>query len=212
MGLMPVKGQAPAQPMPQEGAAKDPARYTDESDGNVSPEEQAQYDRAIENAAQLMFDVKTNDFRPGIVEALQATDTPPQEGAEQGQSQPPKILALANAAVMIVSKLDDSAREAGDPLADSVLVEIGTDVVGMLAEQAEAQGVMEYSQDELDGAFITAADMYRAKAVADGRTDEDTLKGQWDELITADQEGRLGEVLPGAEQAAPAEEAPAQEA
>ena len=39
------------------------------------------------------------------------------------------------------------------------------------------------------------------QAIADGRTDEETLKGQWDELITADQQGRLGEVMPGADQA-----------
>ena len=166
---------------------------------------------AMENAAELMFDKQSGKVRDGIIEALQATEAPPAaDGEEQGKAQPPKIMALANASVMIVSKLDDSAREAGSPLSDAVLIEVGTDVVAMLAEHAELEGEMEYSQDELDGAIITAADMYRAKAIADGRTDEGTLKGQWDELLTADKEGRLGDVLPGAGQAA--EEAGPEEA
>lgn len=196
MGLM-------QQPPPAEPAAKDPSRYTDEQDSNVTPEEQASLDQAVENAAQLMFDVQSKEFRPEIAQALAASGgqpAPTPEGGEQGQTQPPKIMALANTAVMLVGKLDDSAREAKQPLTDDVLMELGQTVVEMLVDQAEAQGIEEYSQDEIDGAFITATDMYRAKAIADGRTDEETLKGQWDELITADQQGRLGEVLPGADQ------------
>lgn len=200
MGLMQSPAGAPAE--------KDPSRYTDEEDSNVSPEEQAAYEQAVENAAQLMFDVKTNKVRPEILQSLTAekTEAPVDENGEQGQAQPPHIMALANTAVTLVEKLDDSAREAKQPLSDDVLMELGQTVVEMLVEHAEAEGIQEYSQDDIDGAFITAADMYRAKAIADGRTDEETLKGQWDELITADQQGRLGEVLPGADQAPPEQE------
>ena len=197
MGLMPTQGNVPPA-APADG--KDPARYTDAADSNMaSPEEQAAVEEALENAAALMFDVQSNDFRPEIAQSLSVKDAPPLE--DGAQSQPPHIMALANTTVTIVSKLDDSAREANAPMNDDVLQEVGQNVLEMLVQQAEAQGIQEYSQDDMDGAFITATDMYRAKAIADGRTDEDTLKGQWGEIIAADQEGRIDEVLPGASKA-----------
>lgn len=205
MGLMPTPGQVPPEAAAE---AKDPARYTDEADSNASPEEQAQYEQFVNNALELIYDKTGGELRPEILEALKSTEpAPAAEGEEQGQSpQPPHIIALANTAVMIVSKLDDSSREAGQPASDEVLMEVGKDVVELLVEGAEAAGLRDYTQDDMDGAFITAADMYRSKAVADGRTDEETLKGQWDDLITADQEGRLGEVIPGADKLAPPEQ------
>jgi hypothetical protein len=94
---------------------------------------------------------------------------------------------------MVVSKLDDSAREAGKPLTDDVLQEVGDDVIGMLADIANATGIHDYTEQELEGATVASYDMYRDKAIADGRTSEDDLKQQWDGLLQADKEGRLGD-------------------
>lgn len=196
MGLMPTKVEA----------EKDPSRYTDETDSNVSPEEQEQYSKFEQGYMQLIYDGQ-GGVRPGIIEALQKEGggaAPEQQqnmqedpdAQEIGQT-PPQIFALANATVVIVEKLDDTAREAGDPLTDDVLVQGGVAVLEELAEVANAAGIHDYTQEELSGATTVAMDLYREKAIADGRTDADTLKGQWDEVIAADQEGRLDQVVPG---------------
>lgn len=176
MGLMPTPSAgAPQGQMPE----RDPSRYTDESDSNVSPEEQEQYSKFEENYMRLIY-TEQGEVRPEILQSLQA-------GAEaqvdtQGEGTPPHIMALASTAVTLVAKLDDSARESGKPLTDDVLVQGGTAVIEELAEVAEAAGVHDYSEDELSGALTVAMDMYRDKAIGDGRTDENTLKSQWDEV------------------------------
>lgn len=194
-GLMDTAQQQPAPP-PGDAppASGDPSRYTDEGDSNVSPEEQEQYSQFEQNYLKLIY-AEGGEVQPGILDALKA---PPGAPEGEGEAPPPHILALANTAVEITKTLDDSAREAGKPLSDAVLLEGGKSIVEELAEVAEAAGIHDYSEEEMTGAFATAMDMYRDKAIADGRTDEETLKGQFNELLTADQEGRLGEVLPGA--------------
>jgi hypothetical protein len=86
------------------------------------------------------------------------------------------VLALANTAVQIVSKLDASAKEAGQQIPDDILYHAGSEIVGMLAEVAEAANIHNYSEDEIQGAFFQAVDQYRPIAEADGRTDQNTLK------------------------------------
>ncbi len=193
MGLMPEQTAGPPQgQMPQPGE-RDPSRYTDDADSNVSPEEQAQYSQFEKNYIDLIY-TDDNQVRPEILESLRSGS-----GAQvdtQGEATPPHILALASTAVTLVEKLDDSAREAGKPLTDDVLTQGGVSVIEELAEVAEAAGIRDYSEDELSGATTVAFDLYRDKAIADGRTDEDTLKGQFDELLQADQQGRVQDVMP----------------
>lgn len=195
MGLMPEKMSSE-----KIASGKDPARYTDETDGNVSPEEQAQYSEFEQNMLTLLY-VEGGEVQPGVLEALQTGDA--QAPEQEGQATPPHILTLANAAVEITKRLDDTAREAGQPLSDDVLFHGGTAVIEELAEIAEAAGIHEYTEDDLQGALTVAMDMYREKAIADGRTDEETLKGQWNEVLEADQAGNLDSVVPGLSEGAP---------
>lgn len=187
-GLL-AQGQQP-QGQPQQS---DP-RYTDEHDQDqqmASPEEQAQYEQAMVNAQKLIY-TPDNQPQPGILDALKSADEQqPQD--QQGKALSPPVSALSYVAVMVVSKLDDSAREAGKPLTNDVLREVGTDVIGMLADVAQVTGIHDYSEQELEGATVAAYDMYRDKAIADGRTSEDDLKQQWEGLLQADKEGRLGD-------------------
>ncbi len=223
MGLMPTPGEEPA---PQEEQpARDPARYTDDTDSNVSPEEQAQYSKFEENFTRLIY-TPDGGIQPGLLESLApggaqaqpegeapASPAPEQEGlmgqepgaggnpddeaATPGAGGNPAVLALANTAVTIVEKLDDSARKANKPLTDAVLTQGGAAVIEELADVSADAKLYDYSEEEIAGAVALAMEMYRPKAIADGRTDEETLKNQWGEIVTADKEGRAGQVVPG---------------
>ena len=183
MGLMQDQQQAPAQ--------RDPATLTDSNDENAttaSPEEQQQYSMAENNLLSLIYE--KGNVRPGILEALKPSGEKQPESL-QGQAPPPEIMALSTLAVEIVSKLDDSAREAGQPLSNDVLAEIAQDSIEHLSEVSEASGQYDYSEDEMAGALTVAVDMYREKAIADGRTSEEELKGEFDGLLQADKSGDL---------------------
>lgn len=148
----------------------------------------------------------------GDTEQGEAPDAEQPEGEASAQGGKPSapIMALASAAVTIVSQLDDSARKAGKPISDDVLFHGGLDVVQELAEVADAAKIHDYSQEDITGAFAQAVDQYRAKAVSDGRTTDDTLKQQFGEINQADQEGKLGDILPGLSSGPPQGEPPVQ--
>lgn len=190
MALSPPKPTGNA--APEAAAEGAPSKYVDDDEPNVTPEEQAEFDMAWNNALEIMYPKgEEAQVEPSILQALKA---PPAQDDKGGR---PEIMALANAAVTIVGKLDDSAREAGKPITDEVLVEIGKDTVEELGEIARAAKIYDYTPEDLTGAFVLAVDMYRPKAIADGRTSEDTLKGQFDEINQAEAAGKLGDVLPG---------------
>lgn len=210
---LPGLPQGQQQQAPQGG---DDSKYVDDEQPNVSPEEQAQYDQFMGNALKLIY--TPEGVRPEVLQALQAAKgapaaAPTGEQAEGGQPEGgegetpaakeqqqggnPAVLALAHAGVTIVSQLDDSARQAGKPISDDVLYHGGLDVLQELAEVAQAAKIHDYSEEEITGAWAQAVDMYRPKAIKDGRTTEDTLKQQFGEINQADEAGNLGTVLPG---------------
>jgi hypothetical protein len=194
MGLMPTQMQMPPQgAAPQEAPqGQDASRYTDETDSNVSPEEQEQYSKFEENYMRMIY-TPNGEVNPDVMTSL--SEPAPMPPEMEGQAPPPHIAALATTAVTIVQALDDSAREAGKPLTDDVLVQGGIAVIEELAEIAQAASIYDYSEDEMSGATTLAMNMYRDKAIADGRTDEQTLVSQWDEIQKANQEGRDNELL-----------------
>ena len=175
-------------------ADRDPSRYVSEEDGNVTPEEQAQFDQFADNMFKLIYtaDDKGGQVRPEVLQALQAANEQQAENLK-GQAAPPHIITLATLAVEITQRLDDTAREAGQPLEDSVLIEGGKTVIEELGQVAEAAGIYDYSEDDLSGALAVAADMYRDKAIADGRATEDGLKQEFSGLLEADDAGTLNE-------------------
>lgn len=186
----PLQG-LPGNPMPQEG--QDAAsQSTGPEDSNVTPEEQAQYTEFEENYMRLIYD--GDHVRPELLDALKAA----QDGGEAtGDGPTPPVFALANLTVQIVGRIDDAAENAGRPVSDDVLFHGAAAVIEELAEVAEAANIYDYSDKEMAGALNVAVDMYRDKAMKDGRADESTLTSEWDRLIAADKEGRADEVAPG---------------
>lgn len=193
MGLLPIpKPTGNAAPeAAAEGAEPDSSQYVEDGEPNVSPEEQAEYDLFMENATELIYG--DGEVRPEILQALQA---PPKQETE-GQEVNPAIMALAQTCVTIVTRLDDSAREQNKVISDDVLIHGATAIIEELGEVAEAAKLHDYSEEDLTGAFQMAVDMYRPKAIQDGRTSEETLKGQFGEINEADSAGKLGDILPG---------------
>ena len=182
------------QPQPAQGQPapdnRDPSTLTDENDSGgevASPEEQAQYEAATQNLLSLIY--KGGEIQPGLLEAFQVEGAPPAEG----NAPKPELLALATTAVEITKKVDDSAREAGQPLSNDVLKEIAVDSVEFLVEAVEAAGIHEYSEEDMGGALTLFVDMYRPKIIQDGRATEEELKAEWDGLLQADKAGKLKE-------------------
>lgn len=223
MGLMPTPTQG------NQTAAPDPAQggqdQGQDEQPNVSPEEQKMYDTVMEKAGDIIYG--KGKVMPEILKSLEPAkdapsagppDAPPDasspdaesapedqaeggEGSEQAQGAKgnPAVLALANTATQVVNKLDTSSREQGFTIPDDVLYHAGSEIVGMLAEVAETAGFHDYSEDEINGAFYQAIDNYRPIAEKMGRTDNATLQQQFGEIEQADQQGKLGEILPGME-------------
>lgn len=197
MGLLPVpKPQGNAAPLAaREGGAPEamPPEQQDE-ESNVSPEEQAQYETFVTKAADIIYG--EGKVMPEILEALSPGKDAPAPG-EQREGGNPAVIALANTAVQVIQKLDVASHEANAPVSDDVLYHGGVEVIEMLAEVAEAAGIHAYTEEELNGALFQAVDDYRPIAIAMGRTNDETLKGQFSEALDADAQGRLGDLLPG---------------
>lgn len=175
-----------------EGAPPDAGKYVDDDEPNVTPEEQAEYEQFVNNSYQLLYQKgnEGGEVRPEVLQSLQP-------GEQQQDGPNPAIMALAQTAVNVVGQLDDSARQSGKPVTDDVLLHGATAVIEELAEIAQAAQLYDYSEDEMQGALMQAIDLYRPKLIADGRTSEETLKSQFDEINQAESAGRLGDVLPG---------------
>lgn len=194
MGLMPTQMQGQPQGGMSQGQPepRDASRYTDDEDSNVTPEEQAQYSKFEENYLKMLYG-ENGEVNPDVLESLaNPAATPPEM---EGQAPPPPVAALATTAVTIIQTLDDSAREAGKPVSDDVLLQGGIAVIEELAEIADAAQIYDYTEDEMSGAATVVMNMYRDKAIADGRTDEATLNQEWSEIQQANQEGRDSELL-----------------
>lgn len=201
MGLLnqQPQGQPPVDPSQVDPSQADPTQGADSApeeggDSNVSPEEQQQYDTFVQKAAELIYG--DGKVRPEILQSL----APAREPAKDPKGGNPAVLALANTAVQIVSKLDSSSKQAGFQVSDDVLYHGGSEVVEMLAEIAQHAGFHDYTEHEIQGAFFQAVDDYRPIAEEMGRTDQQTLKGQFQQVVDADQKGELNQLLPGIDQ------------
>lgn len=206
MGLLNMKpGSQPEEETPAEDSQETGEEPQDSGgeESNVSPEEQKQYDTFMEKAADIIYGDKEGEVMPEILASLK----PASEPAEDPAGGNPAVLALANTATQIVQKLDVASKEAGQQVSDDVLYHGGAEVIELLAEIAEAAGIHEYTEEEINGALIQAVDNYRPIAEEMGRTDADTLKKQFGEVVAADEQGKLGQVVPGLgqEEQSPAE-------
>ncbi|RJF80958.1 hypothetical protein D3877_12045 [Azospirillum cavernae] len=146
---------------------------------NVSPEEQAQYDQFMDQAFRLIYDQKSF---PQVMKRLVATPDP--------------VEGLAAVVVMVVQRLQDTAKQQGVQLSGDVLYHGGADLLADLADTAEKAGIHTFSPQELEKALYRALDLYRTMGQQSGQLDPRPFQQDWDVLQRADKAGRLDEVLP----------------
>lgn len=155
-------------------------------DESVSPEEQAKYEQFLDSALKVIYNVKTKEK---ILAGL-------------GEGEP--VAALASIAAMVASRVTAAAVKAGDRIDPAIALGAMEEIIPDLAEFASEAGAREFSQEEIDGAFIRAVDQYRDTETRNGNIDPQEFAADFDEMMRADQEGRLGDVVPGIEGGAPA--------
>lgn len=165
-------------------AGRKPMRGSDDGgEANVTPEEQQQYDQFVANGMQLLYNKKA---MPQLLQMI-AGDGDPVEG-------------LANALVMVVTRLEDSAGEQGTQLSPDVMMHGGTELLEQMADLAEKGGVHEFDEKEMESALYMAMDMYRSTRQQQGKLPEDQLKADMQQLVQADQAGELDQIIPGIDQ------------
>ena len=151
-----------------------------EEGSNVSPEEQKQYDQFVGNGMKLIFN------KQGVQNILKAI---------KGDGKP--VDGLANALVMVVTRLEDSAEQAGQKISPDVVMHGGVELLEQLADLAQKAGVHDFSKKELDGALYRAMDLYRERRQQQGKLPVDQLKGDFQQMQQAEQQGTLENDLPG---------------
>lgn len=185
-GLAGSQGGSPM-PAPQGGAASAPTGQSDDGQTpNVSPEEQAQYDKFVDNGLALIYDKKTF---PAILTNLKAGPDP--------------VQALAATTVQIVTRLSDSAQEHGEKIDGDVMFHGGLELLQDLATTAERAGIHKFTPQELDAATYRAMDLARQVLTQKGELDPNQLKQQFGQIVQADRAGQLDKVIPGIDQYRP---------
>lgn len=207
-GLMnagPAASQAPVSAQSSGGLMRAPETPgpQEEESSNVSPEEQAQYDKFMNNALEIIF---PQGEEAQVSEAVlnDLSGKPDPEAAQLfAEAQPPleqsPIDNLASSTVQIVLMLEGSAQQSGAEIADDVVFHAGKDILEHLAEVAEAAGIYDYQEEEMEGAFFRALDLYR---ISSPRVDQQALTQEFQQIQRADQDGSLSQLLPGIDQVA----------
>lgn len=168
------------------------AEAAPDDESNVSPEEQQSYDDFVLSAMALIYEEKA--VRPSILKLL---DEEPSDLmsvlGNVGEVKFTPTVAVAATTVVLVMQLIEIAGD--EPISDDVLFNASAEVVEELAAISSGMG-NSFDEDTTNQAFLMAADLYREVAAEAGLVDKAELAGLFEDLKTADQEGRLGEVLP----------------
>jgi hypothetical protein len=152
-GAQEAAGEEQEQPggkRPPEGRdALPPARgasSNEERDGeqpNVSPEEQAAYDSVVTHAMNMIYGERS--FQQ-VMKMIQSAGDPAE--------------GVAQAAVMILSRIYESSRKQGQPISDDVMMAAGEEVIALLFELIEEAGLGEASEDAVFTATARALQLW----------------------------------------------------
>lgn len=176
---------------------------------NVSPEEQAQYDKFVINAMTVIFPEASPDAlgtgeadvqdpalgkpSPQIIQSLQSTDNP--------------VASLAQTTAQLIASLDSSAQRSGLRLEDNTLYEAGAAIIEILANVAQLYGIHEFSDNEMEQTLYLTSDIYKDGPGKD-RINQADAKSEWDQFVQ-EQGGDPAQVDAAATQAA--QQAPPQQ-
>lgn len=154
-----------------------------EASSNVTPEEQKQYDLFVSQCLDLISN--NEKVRAAVIEMMKSAPEP-NEG-------------LAQAAAFIVMRVEDAAAEKGIKFSGDILLHGGMEVLEAIADLGEASGVTdEFDEEDREGAFYRATDLYREDRQQKGVLDQDAADSDWEDLKQADESGAIDRMVPGA--------------
>lgn len=174
-----------------------------EEGGNVSLQEQADYEQFVENALEIIYPEGERGQMSSAVQAHLQGQYEPELAQVLSQVEPPvdpqsPVDNIAATAAIIVTFMESSAMEAGKDLDDAVVYHGGTEVVQVLANDGEEAGLFQVEESDLETIFYRAVDLYRWLSP---RADQDALAAEFEQIRQADQAGDLDKALPGIGQA-----------
>lgn len=165
-------------PPPDDQSGQQP----DDSGGEeASPAEDQQFKAFVGNAMNLIYTPQT---MPKILNRLQENGGDP-------------VGALAEVSVMIVQRVSESAEKAGQQIPPEVIFHAGAEIMNDLAELSSKSGAHDYTDEELNNAFIRGVDMYRDKLDKQGKLDHASAQADVQRLNAASADGSLEAAIPG---------------
>lgn len=164
---------------PEEDAAPEGAETGEEgAEANVSPEEQAVYDRFVNEAYKMIYG---KDRWPTVLRRIQAA--------------PDKAEALATVGSTVTLRIATAAKQAGNPISGDVLLAGASEVLETLSEDVGKFGVHDYTPDEVEAALYKGMDMFREAAQQSGLLTAADADADVRMLDAANQNGQLGDVF-----------------
>lgn len=117
--------------------------------------------------------------------------------AQMIQQTQDKTAALAHATVLIVMRVEDSLEQAGGQLNLSMTFNGGAECMSDIVDAMQRMGVYDFSQDEINSAFLQAANQYRTIRQQQGRIDQNMFVQKLQQLKQASANGTLDQMYPG---------------
>ena len=162
------------------GAIASPNAALDvEEQPNVSEFEQQEYDQVVNNAYSLIYDDKA---LPGILQSMAGDGNP--------------VKGLADTVANVLSRLNESSIQSGRNISPDVLFAAGQEIISDLADLSEKSGIHTYSDEEMEQATLLAVETFRAIQQKSGNLDPNAAAADFEEMTIAEEQGRLGELLP----------------
>lgn len=209
-----IEKNGPAASEPERGSfmesGNEPDTASDEGGEAATPEEQAQYDALVTGAYELMYadgevrptileflDENPEDLRKIFGEALpldEPADPNDPEGPTIWEAQGPVIALAATTVIILLEVLRQGGNERPEGY---VILHAGTEILEDIAEISEKAGKHTFTQEEMGEALRKGADLFREAAAEEGMIDLDQVKAEFGEVVDADKQGRLGDVVPG---------------
>lgn len=179
---------APEQAMQGEGEA-------------ASPEEQALYDAFVKKGLGVIYPEKSDGQVSGEILANLKGDFDPQilqmfEASEPALTDSPQDSAAATS-VLVTIMVEGSL---GQPVGEEITMHAGKVLVEELIEVSEAAGIHDFNEKDVETVWYRALDLYR---IASPNADQEALSREFEQIVQADKDGRLGDILPGLPGGAP---------
>jgi hypothetical protein len=184
VGMLEQAAAAPeptGSPEEQAAAAPEPTG-SPEGGENVTPEEQAVYDKVVDTAYSLIYDEKA---MPKMMATFKNKQKP--------------VNAVAQNVSAVMSRVQDVMTKAGTPVPSDTMLPAIEEVVSDFADLLAESQVVDLQQEQLDAAYTRTVAMYQQMEAKAGRSDAEGGAQTIQYINRAAEAGAMNEVLPGLE-------------